>query len=55
MFGEFTMKDVVQCFVLKPTTGKYFSLNKKGFMGGFGHLLNMTKVYEYVEVKGKLL
>lgn len=36
-------KDMVQCFVLKLTTGKYFSLNKKGFLAEFYYLLNKAK------------
>lgn len=50
-FWESTVKDLVQFFVLKPTIGKYFLLNKKGFLGAFGCLLNKIEIYECVEVK----
>lgn len=49
------MKDAVQCFILKRTTGKYFMVNKKDFIGSFGHLLIKPKIYECVEAKGKIL
>lgn len=48
-------KDVCQCFVLKPTTGKYFSINKKGVLGSSCRLLNKVKIHEAVEVKKKLV
>lgn len=54
-FTNLVVKDVVQCFVLKPTTRKYFSLYKKGFLSAFCCLLNKAKFYERDEVKGKLV
>lgn len=50
-----TPKGVCQCFVLKPTTGKYFSINKKGVLGSFCRLLNKAKIYKIIEVKGSRL
>lgn len=49
------MKDVIQFFVLKSTMGKYFSLIKRGVIGGFFWLLNKAMFYQYVEVKGKIM
>lgn len=31
-FATLTLKNVFQCFVFKPTIGKYFSINKKGVL-----------------------
>lgn len=41
--------------MLKTTTGKYFCLIKKGYLGCFCRLLNKAKGYEFVKVKGKLV
>lgn len=54
-FTTLAVKVVDQCFILKLTTGKYFFLNKKGFLGAFYHLLNKANVYECVKVKSKLV
>lgn len=50
-----TPKNVSQCFVLKSTTGKYISINKKAMLGPFCHLLNKDKIHEAVKVKGELV
>lgn len=54
-FGDLTVKDIAQYFVLKPTTGTYYSLKKMGFWGAFCRLLNKAKIYECVEMKGNIL
>lgn len=54
-FTNLAVKNVVQCFIKKPTTRKYFSPNKNGFLGAFCGLLNKAKVYESVDVKEKLI
>lgn len=54
-FCQLGTRDVMQCFVLKPTTGKYNSLNKRSFLEGFFQFLNKAIFYECVEVKEKIL
>lgn len=49
------VKDAIQCFIFKPTTMKYFSINKKGFLGVFCHLLNKPRFYESVDVSKKIM
>lgn len=34
-FATLTSKDTIQCFMMKLTTGNYFSINKRGVLDPF--------------------